>query len=54
MSRTRENVREGACTGLLDVGSRLIYFHKSFRDVLTNQPVEHSCKAHGSHLSWEQ
>lgn len=35
----RKNEGEWACTDLLDVGSRLIHFHKSFRDVSASQPV---------------
>lgn len=39
MSWTRENEGEGAYTDLLDVGSRLIHFHESFRDVLAKHPL---------------
>lgn len=39
VSWTRENEGEGACTDLWEAGSRLIYFHKSLRDVSANQPI---------------
>lgn len=39
VSWTRENEGEGACTDLWEAGSRLIYFHKSLRDISANQPV---------------